>query len=164
MKKNTITYIIIAFLVIFGGYWAYGKFSSGGAETPATSAIVVTTPGQLGSVVKDEATDKANQFIQVLDNVKQVDLANLSLLSNPLFKDKLQDFGKPLEDRPIGRANPFAPVSGISVTTKKAAATNTPAPAPVAAKPAAVEPVVQNITQSLTEPFVDSNPAGSFTE
>ncbi|MFA6476558.1 MAG: hypothetical protein WCV68_04075 [Candidatus Paceibacterota bacterium] len=124
MSKNTITYIIIAILLIVGGYWAYGMFSGGG-ETATTGGVTVTGGGSQGPV--DEATAQANQFIQILQNVSQVNLSDLSLLTSPIFQTGLQDFGKPLEDRPVGRPNPFAPVTGLDfIPAKGSVATSTP--------------------------------------
>jgi hypothetical protein len=124
MSKNTITYIIIAILLIVGGYWAYGMFSGSG-ETSTTGGVTVT--GGASQVPVDGATAQANQFIQILQNVSQVTLSDLSLLNSPIFQTGLQDFGKPIEDRPVGRPNPFAPVTGLDfIPTKSPSATSTP--------------------------------------
>ena len=124
MSKNTITYIIIAILLVVGGYWAYGMFSGSG-ETATTGGVTVTGGDNQAPI--DEATAQANQFIQILQNVNQVTLADLSLLSSPIFQTGLQDFGKPIEDRPVGRPNPFAPVTGLDfLTTKSDVATSAP--------------------------------------
>ena len=117
MSKNTITYIVIALLVIIGGYWAYSTFVGGNSNEPVGGVAVTDPLGVSGPV--DEATAQANQFIQILQNVDQVTLADLSLLSSPIFQTGLQDFGKPIEDRPVGRSNPFAPVTGLEFIAAK---------------------------------------------
>ncbi len=136
MKKNTITYIVIIVLVLIGVYWAYHLFSSKGSKEVA-GVTVTTGAGEDVSLPVDEVTNQANQFIQILDNVGEVTLSERSLLTNKMFQTGLQDFGKPLEDRPIGRANPFAPASGESFTQVKtsAVATTTPTPTPKVATP-----------------------------
>lgn len=118
--KSKIIYLIIIILVVLGAYWAYTKFSAS-ASAPAGGVTITTSDGTI--VPTDEATNQANQFIQILQNVNQVTLSDLSLLSNPIFRDKLQDYGKVVEDRPIGRPNPFAPVTGLDVIVKKATST-----------------------------------------
>ncbi len=113
--KSKITYLIIIVLVILGAYWAYTKFSSSGSA-PAGGVTVTTADGTV--VPTDDATRQAEEFIQILQNVNQVTLDNKSLLSDPIFRDQLQDYGKAIEDRPIGRPNPFAPVTGLDVINK----------------------------------------------
>lgn len=118
--KSTITYLIIIVLVALGAYWGYTKFSSSGSA-PVAGVTVTTADGTI--VPSDDATKQANEFIQILQNVNEVTLNDLSLLSNPIFSDQLQDYGKAIEDRPIGRPNPFAPVTGLDAI-KKATSTN----------------------------------------
>lgn len=116
MSKNTITYIILAILVIVGGYWTYSTFVGGGeSETPG--GVTVTNGENTGPI--DTATAQAEQFIQILKNVDSVTLSDLSLLTSPIFQTGLQDYGKPIEDRPVGRPNPFAVVTGLDFIVAK---------------------------------------------
>lgn len=122
MKKNTITYIVIALLVIGGAYWAYRTFSSG--QTAETGGVTVAGEDETIATPVDAATAQANEFIQILENVDQVTLSERSLLTNKMFQTGLQDFGKPIEDRPTGRSNPFAPVTGFELSPVKRATTS----------------------------------------
>lgn len=121
MGKNTTTYIIIAVLVLAGAYWAYSKYSNP-VVVPTGGVTVTSSDGT--AIPTDKVTKQANDFIQILQNIRGVKLENLSLLSDPVFKEQLQDFGKPVEDKPKGRTNPFAPISAANDAVKKTATNN----------------------------------------
>lgn len=60
-----------------------------------------------------EGADVANAddpFIALLGGVKNIDLKNLKLLSDPVFKDGLKNLSQPIRDRGHGRENPFATI------------------------------------------------------
>lgn len=115
-KGKLTTYLLVGLLVIVGAYWAYTMFA--GQSTPAPVGVVVTD-GEGATVPTDPATESANQFLQILQNISDVTLQDRALLQNDLFKNKLHDYGKVIEDRPRGRLNPFAPigVGGVFINT-----------------------------------------------
>jgi len=106
-KGKLTTYLLIALLVIVGAYWAYTMFF--GQSDSAPTGVVVTD-GQGETIPTDPTTESANQFLQILQNINDVTLQDRTLLQNDLFKNKLRDYGKVIEDRPRGRLNPFAPI------------------------------------------------------
>jgi len=123
-KRKLTTYLLVAVLVVVGVYWAYRLSMKEGTEEPIG---VVVTRGQDNSLSGDSPSSQADQFIQILRNIDDVTLNDRALLQNNLFKNKLQDFGKIIEDRPIGRLNPFAPigVGGMFYSSSTPRATTT---------------------------------------
>jgi len=125
-SKKLTTYILIVILLLIAAYWAY-RFS---AREPEPVGVTVTGAGALagGSTLSGSQIDSALQFIKVLESVSQITLAERSLLANRIFQTKLQDFGRPLAERPWGRNNPFAApgVGGgpVQVTATTTAATD----------------------------------------
>ncbi|MFA6254177.1 MAG: hypothetical protein WC640_02940 [Candidatus Paceibacterota bacterium] len=114
-KSKIITYVVVAVLVLVGIYWVYGLIN----KAPETATGVVAVPNSGGVV----ANDQTSQFVSVLNEIDNIDLQDRSIFSNKIFTS-LKDFGKPIEDRAIGRANPFAPFAGGSGTIANPAGGN----------------------------------------
>ena len=124
-KTSKTTYLLVLILVIAGGYWAYQQYSNNQVEETAG----VTVTNENGAPVGEG--NQADQFLAILQNIDKVTLQEKSLLSDPLFATKLQDFGKTVEDRPLGRTNPFAALTGGPAVVAKPTTQTTPVtPAP----------------------------------
>jgi hypothetical protein len=91
-------------LALFGGY----KFFLEEPETPVVQ--VARTPG----------AGPDQDLVALLFELKGIRLDN-ALFGDPLFKS-LQNFGQELVSEPVGRSNPFAPLSGTQVKPKPKAA------------------------------------------
>jgi len=104
-KSKIITYVVVAALVLAGFYWVYGLIN----QTPEakTEGVVVSTVG----VNTTTADDQTRQFVSALNDIDNIDLQNRSILDNKIFT-ALKDFGRTIEERAIGRANPFSPLAG----------------------------------------------------
>jgi hypothetical protein len=120
--KDKIIYLVLIVVVLIGAYWAYTKFI---AEPVPEGGVTVTGFEGFDPEFADDATKKSYEFIQILQNTTDVTLDELSLLSNDIFQTKLRDFGRPISDRPLGRANPFAPATGVSSFSQPRGTTTT---------------------------------------
>jgi hypothetical protein len=122
--KDKIIYIVLIVVVALGAYWAYTKFIA--EEAPAGGVTVMSGANidDFGAPL-DEATRQSYEFIDILSNIDKVTLDNKDLLSSDIFQNKLKDFGKPISDRPVGRANPFAPATGVSTLSQNDVTTTT---------------------------------------
>ncbi len=109
MKSNIISIIVAAAVIVLGGLWAYYYFSQD-EESPAVTISSALTEG----ISISESNDP---FFVLLRGLNYIDISNLSLLSDPIFKNKLKDFSVPPKDRGQGRRNPFAPL-GVGNMTK----------------------------------------------
>lgn len=103
--QNKLIFILII-IVIAGGVW-YG-LSQTGSSAPL---LVTTTPD--GSTVSGQANDQ--EIIGTLLALRAVTLAG-SIFSDPSFMT-LQDFGTTIVPEPVGRENPFAPLSGTATSS-----------------------------------------------
>lgn len=129
MSKRLIN--LITLLIILGGvFYGYRYFfiTPAVTETPGVSVTSSTDP---------QSTN--GEFLDLLLSVKNLSLTK-SLFDNPVFRDRLQDYGRPLPERTIGRENPFAPfgVGGSGTTTTVGAvATSTKSTTATSTKPTA---------------------------
>lgn len=121
--KDKIIYLVLIVIVILGAYWAYTKFIADDA-TPVGGVTVTGFEG-FDPDLADETTRNSYKFIQILQNTDEVTLDDLAILSSDIFRNKLRDFGRPVSDRPLGRANPFAPATGVSSSRQPGAITTT---------------------------------------
>jgi len=63
------------------------------------------------------------QLMSLLNDIKKIDLKDRQILNNKIFAT-LQDFGKTIDDRVIGRSNPFAsPTEGSGIITQTTSST-----------------------------------------
>ncbi|MDO8183687.1 MAG: hypothetical protein Q7T49_01740 [bacterium] len=108
MSKRLIN-ILTLVLVIIALYYGYRYFLVAPA-VPEVPGVAVTTGEVSGST--------SGEFLDLLLSVKNISLTK-ALFENPIFRDRLQDFGRELPERVIGRENPFAPfgVGGTGTTT-----------------------------------------------
>ncbi|HRZ30482.1 MAG TPA: hypothetical protein P5274_02340, partial [Candidatus Paceibacterota bacterium] len=120
--KDKIIYLVLIVVVLLGAYWAYTKFL---VEDVPVGGVTVTGFEDFDLGMADEATKQSYEFIKILQNTDEVTLDNLDILSSDIFQNKLKDFGKPINDRPVGRANPFAPATGVSNLSQPVASTTT---------------------------------------
>lgn len=95
--------------IVFVGMWF--ALSGSDAPEPLLSEDVATTPG---SPTADSA-DK--QLVGTLLTLRAVTLTG-TIFADPAFMS-LQDFGTTIVPEPIGRANPFAPLSSGAATTTR---------------------------------------------
>jgi hypothetical protein len=129
MSKRVTNLITLAVIVI-AAFFGYKYFF----VTPDTSE----TPG-VSVVATDGSTSNSSEFLNLLLSVKNLTLSK-AIFDNPVFRDRLKDFGRELPDREVGRDNPFAPfgvggngvlVSGSgslkATSTNNVKATTTPA-------------------------------------
>lgn len=98
MQHKLVVVIIVVIVVIGVGY----GLSQGGAEEPLLTPEVVPT----GSPTAD-STDQ--ELVETLLALKAVTLTAL-IFEDPAFKS-LKDLGQTIVPEPIGRENPFAPLS-----------------------------------------------------
>ncbi len=102
---------IITFVVLVGGGW-YLLSNSSPSSTPD---LIATGPSTSSS--------DNQQLVTTLNELRAVKLDN-SIFSNPAFQS-LQDFTTPITPEPVGRPNPFAPLSAtapVSANTTQNAA------------------------------------------
>ena len=104
-KSKIITYVVVAILVLIGLYWVYQLINK--KPETITAGVVVAN---LGSNPAD-INDQTSQFVNILKEIDSIDLQNHSILSDKNFMS-LKDFGRTIEERAIGRANPFSPLTG----------------------------------------------------
>lgn len=131
-NRNIITYTIIGILVLVGVVWVYWMITKSNDEELEGGVAVATGD----EVLTTETNSRAQQLVLALKNIEKIDLSNQTILSNAAFK-RLEDYGREIGDRPVGRSNPFAPF-GIgnqtsfdimtSTTTDDEAETETLAP------------------------------------
>lgn len=155
MSKRAIN-LITAALAIVAIFFAYRFFflTPEPAETPGVVTTASSVPG---------ADINGGEFLALLLSVQDINLSK-RIFDNPVFRDRLRDFGRELPSRFVGRSNPFAPfgIGSIGTSTTGArlpvgtstlpvatsTATTTPAPTP-----AAVNSTTTNPNQGGTADF-----------
>lgn len=104
-KSKIITYVAVALLVLVGLYWVY-HLATKDSKAEEGGVVLVSEMG----LEVSETDSQANKFIKILKDIDSIDLQNLRLLDDKIFTS-LKDFGRAIEDRVLGRGNPFAPLS-----------------------------------------------------
>lgn len=104
IKKNMIV-IIILVVIIVGGVW-YGMSGGGAGDTALLTTDVVNDSGS----PTEDAVDR--DLVETLLTLRAITLSG-TIFADPAFKT-LQDFGTTIVPEPVGRPNPFAPISGYS--------------------------------------------------
>ena len=119
-KSKIITYVVVALLVLAGLYWAYGMINKSPQE-PTGGVTPVSSAGITGTTENSQAS----QFVDILNDVDDIDLQNRLILNNKIFTS-LRDFGRTIEDRVVGRTDPFAPLleGGTGIIKKDATTEN----------------------------------------
>lgn len=123
---NLITLAVVIIVAFFG--YRYFFVTPDASETPGVSVVAT-----------DGSATNSSEFLNLLLSVKNLTLSK-AIFDNPVFRDRLKDFGRELPDREVGRDNPFAPfgvggngvlVSGSgslkATSTSNVKATTTPA-------------------------------------
>ncbi|MFA5000787.1 MAG: hypothetical protein WC531_00970 [Candidatus Paceibacterota bacterium] len=100
-KSKIITYVAVAVLILVGLYWAYHLMTQ--TPEPAMGGVVAVSGAGLGLSPDSQSA----QLMSLLNDIKKIDLKDHQILNNKIFTT-LQDFGKTIDDRVIGRSNPFA--------------------------------------------------------
>lgn len=111
MNKRTTTLLIIAFLVILGAVWVYWMATKSSDQLDSGVSVITDDID-----LETGELSRSAQLIRVLENIESIDLSNRSILNNPSF-NRLQDYGRMLEDRPTGRSNPFAPIGTANLSS-----------------------------------------------
>lgn len=127
-SKTTINIAIIV-LILLIIYFAYAllsgsnnteKLSSGAVKTEVVDdTIIDNSNGQTldnkanadtgsATLTSVSASDAEAEFVRVLNSLQNVTLSG-DIFNNEIFKNRLQDFSRPLPLRFSGRINPFAP-------------------------------------------------------
>ena len=120
-KSKIITYVAVAVLILVGLYWVYHLMNK--SSEPEVGGVVAVSGIGLGL---SPANSQAAQLIAILNDIEEIDLKDHRILNDKIFTT-LQDFGKTIDDRVIGRTNPFASLtegSGIVRGSNGGAVTN----------------------------------------
>ncbi len=112
MNKN-ILYLVLGGVIIAGVVWY--SFLRDRTPEPLLQTDDLT---QINSIDSD--------VVAVLLQLRAVSLSG-TIFSDPVFQS-LRDFGSPIVQEPVGRANPFAPI-GVTQSTTPPSGTQQPAPA-----------------------------------
>lgn len=119
IKHNKIVVIVLS-LIVGAGAW-YGM--SGGGSSGTTNLLVTEQLGGASNVAEKE-------LVTTLLQLRAVSLDG-TILSDPAFTS-LQDFGSQIVPEPVGRPNPFAPLSFSAASTSVSV---TPVKTPAKKKP-----------------------------
>jgi hypothetical protein len=128
-SKTTIN-IAIIILILLIIYFAYAllsgnnsteKLSSGAVKTEVVDDTIIdngvngptldnkaNTDTGSATLTSVSASDAEAEFVRVLNSLQNVTLSG-DIFNNEIFKNRLQDFSRPLPLRFSGRINPFAP-------------------------------------------------------
>lgn len=96
----------VALILLFGGYFAIK--GSGGSSASTSSGGVKKQAVAPSSSSNTPASGSGQEFATQLLTIQNITL-NLDLFNDPVFKS-LQDFSQEINDQPISRPNPFAPI------------------------------------------------------
>lgn len=105
MDKKTIITIVVAVILVVGGYFLYISLGSGKADVPLTA-----TSGTGAGTAATNADDA--KFIAIITNIKNLTI-DTSLFQDQVFQ-KLTDIGVPLVRQPTRNSNPFLPIQGAA--------------------------------------------------
>lgn len=107
--KSVIKKIIIAVVILGLIYFVYSMFFKKTEDDSLISGTNSLTPSRNLA----ETQLLGNQITQALIKIESLNL-DRSVFQNPIFRS-LVDRSEPILDEPVGRTNPFAPLSDISV-------------------------------------------------
>lgn len=111
-KLKKIILLILGAIVLFVIYAVFIK------KDPTSTSLINT-----GEALSTDAQALGNQISQALLRIEQIKL-DKDIFTNTIYKT-LVDRSEPITDEPIGRANPFAPIGDVSVSSNTRV--NTPA-------------------------------------
>jgi len=116
-KSKIITYVAVAVLILVGLYWVYHLINK--TPEPAMGGVVAVSGTGLGVSPDSQSA----QLMSLLNDIKKIDLKDRRILNDKIFTT-LQDFGKTIDDRVIGRSNPFDSLSeGSGIITQTTSST-----------------------------------------
>ena len=143
-KLKKIILIIVVIVLLFLVYAIFFK-------SDPQADVLVSGTNSLGaasdSITSQESRVLASQIAQALSRVEQITLER-AIFSNPIYLS-LTDRSRPIIDEPIGRTNPFAPLSDTSVNVApRATSTATSSPSTQSQPPQVQQ--VQQTTQTQT--------------
>ncbi len=102
-KHKTYTFIGLGILVALIAWWTLS------AGTPASTSLLET------QTVGDQSVAADKGLVGTLLQLRAVSLSG-AIFSDPAFR-VLRDFGTQIIPEPVGRPNPFAPISAPVATT-----------------------------------------------
>ena len=102
-QHKTTLLVTLGVVVAIGVWWGFSQ------DDPSTSLIETQASSGVGP--------EDRGLVDTLLQLRAVSLSG-TIFSDPAFMS-LQDFGKQVIPEPVGRPNPFAPVSTRSTTTKE---------------------------------------------
>lgn len=107
--KNKLILIVLCGIVLAGVVW-YSFMRDDSKQLLQTKDLTT-------------ATGVDNDVVGVLLQLRAISLSG-TIFTDPAFQS-LQDFGKEIVPEPIGRPNPFAPLTGAAVRVSTSTATTT---------------------------------------
>ena len=96
-NSNTILIVLATLILAAGAYWYF--FTGTGNQKPLTATV--------------SNTNEAQMHFQTLIGELQSISFDTTIFSDPRF-NALVDLTTPVSPEPIGRPDPFAPISGVS--------------------------------------------------
>lgn len=140
---NFVGFIGIIVALYFG--YHYWNTPSDQVTTPVSNnglsvqVVGTETSAVPGSDRHIQSGSISEQFLAQLDLLSNVSFAS-SIFTDPVFRNRLEDFNKPIPEKAVGRVNPFAPISAAERAAKPSIVTDVslvvdapdPIPAPVA--------------------------------
>ncbi len=102
--RNNLTAVLL-FTACIAGLYVYETYFTGGSSDVLTSSAATTTPASA-------------DILASLSNLQQVTL-DPSIFSDPVFVS-LVDFGIAIPPQPVGRSDPFAPLTGAGASGSNA--------------------------------------------
>ncbi len=120
MSKTLINVIIVLLLASAAvlGYWYFGG-TNGPSESIGLSTDTVETVGELAGsdlAAEDSTTlETDRQFVELLAALQSVE-STINIFDDPVFASGFTNFQKPLPSVSAGRANPFAPLPGQTIS------------------------------------------------
>lgn len=118
-------WIIIGAVVVILVFVVYAMVKPESKSGDGIERTIVTVPGGDGSVTGGE--DPAAGFINQLLAIKQVHF-NTDFFKDPIYKELVDQY-RDLNDRPVGRPNPFLDIGVDDVVFEPNGSTRTVAPA-----------------------------------
>lgn len=106
--KKIITYAALAVIILLAVFWSVKMFT--GSDEPQGGVVLSSGLPGGASLAAGNIAAADDPFITLLNGIKNVDLSNLKLLSDPIFVSGLKDLSRPVSDRGRGRENPFAQI------------------------------------------------------
>lgn len=121
MNSSSFLTIVLIILIVTAALLGYRFFW----QSPNPTAVEPTSGLVAVGLSRADARLQTDQFLAVLRDLEGVTL-DPTILSDPRFT-ALVDITKPLTPKPIGRNNPFAPISASDYTSSTSSRSQSPA-------------------------------------